>query len=208
MQRKPWMMTLCALMLLAMATAPVFALERMTNSMIDKAVQYGLENQEMGKSLFLGGNWREGADGALLNIYTPYIELALSASQRDMPVSGDPRNVAETRKKIVEDIHYLWQHPTIKFHVSLLGDDPYFAGKYYASIEGVGQGRHVLLQPSTSVRDPKADKEPGATIKPYSALNSYYFRYEDIAGLDEFVLKLQGKDLEPIQFKLYTKDFQ
>jgi hypothetical protein len=125
-----------------------------------------------------------------------------------MPVSGDPHNVSETRKKIVEDISYIWHHPQVKFHVSMLGDDPYFANKYYASIEGVGHGRHILLQPSTSVRDAKADKEPDATIKPYVALNSYYFRYEDIAELDEFVLKLQGKGVEPLQFKIYTKDFQ
>jgi len=199
------------LLLLLSACLPVnstWALVPMSDRMINEAVAYGMENQGYGMSLFMGNNWREGANGALLNIYTPYMELARSAATRKLPDQVTPTTLAEARKKMVEDIDYIWQHPTVKFMVSMYGKTPHFAGEYYAVIEGVGKGRNYTLYPTRRMPQYTADLDKGVKESPYTAINAYHFKYEDIAPLDEYVLKLYGKDLEPIRFKVVNRDIK
>lgn len=178
----------------------------LTDKTIDQAILYGLLNQEVGLSLFLGGNWREGSDGTLLNIYTPFMQLARSAAHQKMTVNPGPEDVAKARQKIIEDIDYIWHHPTIKFNVSLYGENPSFAKNYYAVIEGVAKGRNVTLYPSKSIPQYLADKEENVSVAPYMAVNSYHFKFEQVLPLDEFVFKLYGKNIKPITFKVLAKD--
>ena len=210
MYRQVFKQTLTAVFSLGVAIAlssqPAIAIKRLTNGIINDAVHYGLINREMGLNYFLGGNWIEGPDGALLNVYTPYIEIARSVVHRKLDsVATTPENIAKVRKKCVEDIHYIYHHQTVKFNLSLYGDSPRFARGYYAKIEGTGKGRTFRLLPSRAVTN-VATKEVGAKFKPYAALLTYHFKFEDIAQMDKFKLILFGKDLPTIEFPVVTKD--
>lgn len=184
---------------------PACALMPLSDRSINEAVQYGLENQETGLSTFLGSNWKEGQDGALLNIYTPFIEIARFAAKRQGSPNPSPEKIAEVRHEIRKDIDYIWQHPTVKFMVSLYGDNPSFAKNLYAMIEGVGRGRTYRLYPAVSIPQYLATQEKGVDIKPYAAINAYHFKFEDIEQLDEYELKLYGKGITPITFKILNK---
>ena len=197
---------LAATLITTILTAPSFALTKLTDQSIMDAIQYGLKNQDMGLSFFLGPNWREGRNGFLLNIYTPYIEIARSAvTHKAGPVDPTDAELSKARKTIVEDASYIYSHPTVKFLCSMYGKDATFAKGYYADIEGVGRGRRVHLLPSKSVRQGIARVEKGATFERYSAINTYHFKYDDIAPLDELTFRLYGKDRPSVVFKIKTK---
>ena len=190
------------------------ALQSLTDGGITRAVIYGLENQQTTLKPFLGNNWVEGKDGALLNVYTPFIEIARSIVQHKAgPTTPTAEDVIAARKKCIEDIHYIYHHPTVKFMISLFGSDINFAKNYYAVLEGVGRGRNVRLLPAKSFRQAVAHKEEGQKFKPYTAINAYYFKFEDIAQLDSYTLRLYGKDKEgeekePIEFKIENRQLQ
>lgn len=194
-------------LLFSVFALPASAMEVLSDRSINRALDYGMRNQDLGMSLFMGGNWREGANGTLLNIYTPYMDIARAVVHKDLTDDPKPEDIGKARKVLVEDINYIWHHPTVKFMVSMYGPVPNFAGKYYARIDGVGHGRSFTLYPSKMIPQLRADKDPNVTNNPFTAINAYHFRYEDIIQLDEFTLKLYGKDMEPITFKLQAKDF-
>jgi hypothetical protein len=202
------LMTAATVIGLYVTVAPAHAITPLSHSTINQAVEYGLENQDLGLSSFLGSNWREGNDGALLNIYTPFMEIARHASHKKFPNRPTEDDVAAARKTLTEDIFYIWTHPTVKMMVSMYGTTPNFGKEYFAVIEGVGKGRSFTIYPSTSIPQYLATKEKNVTYKPFNAINAYHFKYEDLAPLDEFTLKLYGKNVEPITFKMMSKDIQ
>jgi hypothetical protein len=184
------------------------AMTPLSDGTINQAIKYGIENQGWGLSVFLGSNWREGADGSLLNIYTPFMTLARTVAKHHFKDGASPESVAAARKVVRRDLDYIWEHPAVKFMVSLYGDNESFAKDYFAVIEGVGEGRSFTIYPSTRIPQTLATKDSDTTYKPYTAVNAYYFNVNDIAPLDEYVFKLYGKGLEPIVFKVYNRDIQ
>lgn len=200
---------LCLIVVLGFMPVPALALTALSDSTINQAVRYGLENKDLGLSTFLGGNWREGTNGALLNIYTPFMEIARSAARRkNFSTNPKPEEVAEAREKIQRDIFYIWTHPTVKMLVSLYGDEPTFAREYFAVIEGVGRGRRFTIYPEKTIPQYLATKEENATFKPYTAINAYHFKFDDLIPLEEFTLKLYGKNVEPVTFRIRARDIQ
>lgn len=190
------------------------AIQNLTDGGINRSVIYGLENQQVGLKAFLGANWIEGKDGALLNIYTPFIEIARSVVQHKAgPNTPTPEDVVAARKKCIEDIHYIYHHPTVKFMISMYGADINFARDYYAVLEGVGRGRNTRVLPAKSLRQAVAKQEVGQKYKPFTAINAYYFKFDDVAQLDSYVLRLygktkDGKEREPLEFKIENHTLQ
>jgi hypothetical protein len=182
------------------------AIVALTDRNIDAAVKYGLENRDQTLSSFLGGNWIEGPEGTLLNIYTPYIQLAKFATYRTGYNKASAEIIAKARKKMGGDISYTWSHPTVKFMVSLVGATPEFAKAYYAKIEAVGGGRSTTLYPKHNEQQITADKEQNVTIKPYTAVNAYTFEFDSLYKTDAFKLILYGKNVEPLEFNVQTKN--
>ncbi len=199
---------LTTLFILMIGCTPAFSIVKLSNQTINDAVQYGMTNRSEDLQSFLDGNWIDGPDGALLNIYTPYIEIARSAAHHKSLGRPTPENIDKMRGYIDDDIDYIWHHPIVKFLVSLYGDDPSFAKQYFAVIEGVGDGRSFKIYPENSIQQYLAHKEADVTIHPYTAINAYHFNFDDIAPLDEFVLKLYGKGVQPVEFRIYNTNIQ
>lgn len=202
-----------ALLLLALTgclmNAASWAVAPMTAESVNAAVKYGMTSKDAGISSLMGYNWQEGPNGTLLNVYTPFMEIARKVyHKKNLSSNPTAQEVAEAKKKVIKDIDYLWQHPYVKFMVSMYGPDASFGKNYYAVIEGVGKGRNFRIMPAKivpqtlAVQDDPNAKDPSTS---YSAVNTYYFKFIDIERLDAFTLRIYGKDMPEIQFKLNNK---
>jgi hypothetical protein len=140
---------------------PAFALLDMNTKSINAALVYGMKNQKIGLSNLLGANWVENADGALLNVYSPFMMLATKASKAHLALLPAPSDLAKARKRFARDIAFYSDSRNrimVKFSVSFYGDSPSFAKQYSARIVGVGRGRHFDLKPEKQLLDQIADE--------------------------------------------------
>jgi len=141
-------------------TLPALAVIAMSTKAVNAALVYGMKNQKIGISNLLGANWVENADGALLNVYTPFMMLATKASRAKFPQNPAPSDLARARKRFARDVAYysdVNNRHMVKFAVSFYGDSPTFAKYYSARIVGVGRGQNYNLKPEKQILDQVAD---------------------------------------------------
>ena len=188
--------------------APADAMVRMTKEGIYQSLRYGMQNSGLGLYNLLGPNWIEGADGALLNIYTPFMLLASKASRGGFPndPTADDLKAAKRRyARTIRNFNSIQDKQLVKFSVSMYGDTPNFAYKSIAHIEGIGRGKRFDIQPEKSIRQKYAKEVPGAEYKPYEAINAYYFKFEQLDNMDDFKLIIENVDnpkAAPIMFRI------
>jgi hypothetical protein len=183
---------------------PAQALIRMDTESITMALKYGMANQNKGLAGVLGSNWMEGPDGALLNIYTPFMLLATKVSKAGYPTEPTEEDLNRARKEFRRDVVGLTdaqEKQRVKFALSFFGDDETFAVNTTARLEGVAEGRTIVLKPVRELR------QPSLTVKPsqlytgkYEAINSYYFLLEDLMKFESFDIVFTPKTGEPIRF--------
>jgi hypothetical protein len=184
---------------------PGFSLIRIDKESIDLALRYGMTNQGLGLRNLLGENWIEGSDGVLLNIYTPFMMLASKAYHGNFPEEPSDADVKKARNRYarlistLSDPHYKNQ---VKFSVSLYGDTPEFAGEYRARIEGFGRGRNFAIKPDRELRQKVATQDPEAKVKPYEAINAYYFDFNNIVNLEDYQFIIESPGNPPITFRI------
>ncbi len=196
--------SLLLLITVSFTSLQALALVSLSDSTINEAIEQGLRTKKLGLSELLDGNWKEGANGALLNIYTPYMDIAKSVRHLDMTNDPSAEDVKKARKKIHKDLDYIWTHQTVKFIVSLYGDNSGFAKNYYAVIEGFGRGQNFTLYPDKTVQQYLANKEGDVKDSPFTAVNTYTYNFDKIAPMDEFTFKLYGKGIQPVLFKVVS----
>lgn len=184
---------------------PAQSLVKLDKESIDLALKYGMQNQGMGYNTLLGPNWIEGPNGALLNIYTPFMLIAARSYGGGFSRNPSKDDITEARKRYARLITRLKDPKniqTIKFSVALFGDSPTFSTAYTARIEGFGRGRNFVLKPSKVIVPPEATLDSGTKLHPYESINAYYFKYEDVALLDDYRLILGGPGTEPVVFSI------
>lgn len=199
-------------MLMVFLTAfmnPASAIIKMDNQSIDAAIVYGIKNQKASLSTLLGPNWIENEDGALLNIYTPFMVLATKAARGGFPSNPTKSDLKAARKKYGKYVAF-YSDPQnrleVKFAVSFYGNSPTFAKSYEARIEGFGRGKDYKLKPVKRYLDQIADPvKNGLTGGQYEAVNSYYFHFNDIANMEEFKLIMESPNGPPISFRIRTE---
>lgn len=197
-----WLTLLVALWVVV---APARALVKMDKQSVDLALKYGMQNAGMGYSTLLGGNWLEGPDGMLLNIYTPFMMLASKAYQGGFSREPDEAEVKKARGRygrLITTYTDPKNRTEIKFAVSMYGDDPAFATRYRGWIEGFGRGRDFKVSPVRVLYQKEAHKDTEASQKPYEAVNSYYFNFDDVSVLDDYRFILETPDGERAVFKI------
>jgi hypothetical protein len=186
-------------LLAGILTSSALALVKMDSESVELAIKYGMQNRRLGYMALLGPNWIEGENGALLNIYTPFMMLAQRASKLSTAVDNpQPEDIKDARKRLYKFVKFYLDplsKPEVKFAVSFFGDTPE-VGKRYSSarIEGFGRGRALTLKPSKQILDPAADPA-GTPSKPaFMAVNSYYFPLSELVTLNDFQLILEDKE--------------
>jgi hypothetical protein len=132
----------------------------MSTKAVNAALVYGMKNQKIGISNLLGANWVENADGALLNVYTPFMMIATKASRAKLSQNPSPSDLERARKHFARDVAYYSDannRHMVKFAVSFYGDSPTFAKYYSARIVGIGRGQNYTLKPEKQILDQIAD---------------------------------------------------
>jgi hypothetical protein len=182
------------------------ALVNMDTESIDLALRYGMIHQKQGFISLLGPNWIESGEGSLLNVYSPFMLLATRAAKGGFPTEPGPDDIAAARKKYTRMIHEFTdpeRPPKIKFAVSFLGDQPEFAVKTKAHIEGYAHGRAVLLTPDREFHQSSHSVKPSAGIPgKYEAVNSYYFAFPSVAALTKYELILETPNQPAVHFHI------
>lgn len=194
------------LLMLASANAPALALVKMETKSINAALVYGMKNQRAGLSDLLGPNWIEGSNGALLNVYSPFMMIATKAAKAGLSRNPSKSDLEKARKRFGREVAY-YSDPKnriqVKFSVSFYGDSPAFAKSYMAKIVGFGRGREFELKPAKQSLDIQADPVSGGQSgASYEAINAYYFNFADLENLQEFKLVLQSPSGPPVEFNM------
>lgn len=170
-------------------SSAAWALVTMDDATINHAIRYGAIKGGKGFEELLGPNWKTGPNGMLLNIYTPYMQLAAQAYKMRLPRELDAKQMKAVKQRLRRDIRFLKdenERQYVKFAVSLYGDRPDFAPEWNAHIVGVGRGREYTLEPFKRSRPGKVARSPYAAsdAQPYEAINAYYFALKEITKLD------------------------
>ncbi len=183
---------LTAFLTLSLQLTPnAHALIKMDREGINLALKYGMQNSGLGLYTLLGPNWIEGAEGTLLNIYTPFMMLASKSARGGYPTNPSNADVKSARKRyhrVIRTIRSPRDPLLVKFSVSMYGESSNFAYRSIAYIEGIGRGKRFKLKPTRSIRQKIATEVPGTDFKPYEAINSYYFDFNTLQNMDEFKL--------------------
>jgi hypothetical protein len=195
---------------IALVSLPSHALVNMAQGEnIDLAIRYGVKMQDAGVQAMLGDQWREGPDGMLLNVYTPFMVLASKAARSNTPSNPTLKNLQATKRKLqrtitdMRDPHY---PPLVKFVVALYGDNVAFGLTVNAEVRGLSDKeppRPVALSKQLRPRV-AVQSDPERNPNLFEAVNAYYFKADDLAKFDqfEFVVTQPGKD--PVVFKFST----
>ena len=192
---------------LLVCSNPVQALVRMDTESTSMALKYGMTNQNNGLYGVLGSNWMEGPDGALLNIYTPFMLLATKVSKAGYPTQPTEDDLKRARQQFKREITGYTDtqdKQRVKFALSFYGDAPTFAVNTTARIEAVSEGRSIILKPTRQFRQPSMSVKPSQNYTgKYEAVNSYYFFLDDLIKLETYDLVLTTiGQAEPIRFHI------
>jgi hypothetical protein len=196
-------LALLLVVILGTASLPASAMERISSvESINRAILHGLKNQDYGLYTLLGPNWIEGPDGALLNIYSPFMLLAAQVTHENMAYNTSKEHLKEARARLARMIGYITdpkKPQEVKLSVSFFGDRPDFASQTKVRIEGFGSGREVSLAPSRKIIDKEADPIEGREGE-YAAINAYYFKFDDLQPLVQYQLILTKPDGTEVVF--------
>jgi hypothetical protein len=176
---------------------------------VNAALVYGMKNQKLNLSTLLGDNWVEGENGALLNVYSPFMMLATKAAKAGLSTKPTKSDLEAARKRFARDVKF-YSDPQnrfmVKFAVAFYGDNPEFAKEYSARIVGFGRGKEFNLKPEKQTLDQLADPvSGGASGGKYEAINAYYFAFSDLLDVDEFKLQLTSPNGPPVVFKMRSE---
>lgn len=185
------------LSLLLLTASPALALKKLSNAIsVNEALRYGMVKQGSGYLGLLGSNWREGSDGTLLNVYTPFMMLAAKVANSAYPTEPTSEDLKKARKKnagLVAKLTDPKRPPWIKYSVSFYGEHEGFAKDIHARLEGFGRGKQYTVKPDKVQYDQIADAvgTPGEA-NAYEAVNAYYFDFDDVEPLEDYRLILES----------------
>ena len=173
---------------------------------VNAALVYGMKGSRLNLATLLGDNWIEGENGALLNVYSPFMMLATKAAKAGFPVKPAKSDLEAARKRFARNVMYYSDTKNrfmVKFSVSFYGDNPDFAKAYNAHIVGFGRGKEFNLKPEKQILDQVADAiNGGQSNGNYEAINAYYFYFTDLVDLDELKLILESPNGPPVEFRM------
>jgi hypothetical protein len=173
---------------------------------VNAALVYGMKGSRLNLSVLLGDNWIEGENGALLNVYSPFMMLATKAARAGLSTKPAKSDLDEARKRFGRDVAYYSDTKNrfqVKFLVSFYGKTPDFAKTYSAHIVGSGRGKEFNLKPVKQRLDQIADAmNNGLSAGGYEAINAYYFNFSDLQEMEEFKLQLDSPSGPPLEFRM------
>ena len=200
---------IAGLIVFAFSTASSQALIKIDDESVDLAIKYGIKSKDNPKNEILGSNWMNDYTGRTLNIYSPFVQIAIKAA--DQNTSGSPEeDLKIIKKRLAANITKVKNQNEIRFIIDIYGDSEDFAQKYKASIVDAesyyNSKNKVTIKPKKSSLQKVADKDNYVPSHPYSAVNCYTFKFEDLFKLKEYFFILNSESGEKIEYKINNQE--
>jgi len=186
-----------------------FALIKIDDNSIDLAIRYYLKTQGSSSEYDLGSNWKNDGKGRILNIYSPFIQIVMKSTNKG--VTGNlEEDVKNIKTRLSNEITKIKTKNEVRFIVALYGDNSGFAQKYKASIVEAeyidpSKIKKALLPKSANIQK-VAEKDSFDPSHPFSAVNCYIYKFDDIFKLKNFVFILSSENGEEIKYKINSKE--
>ena len=195
-----------SLILLFLSNVPSYAIIKIDDDSVDLAIKYGLKMKGNSVDYIMGPNWINDGKGRILNVYSPFIQLVMKSQTQGstLDINEDVKNI---KLRLQRDITKIKEKDEIRFIVSIYGDKDDFAQKYKAYIIDA----NMISSPSNPNNNIKPKKTSNQKIAehdgydpkhPYSAINCYIFKFDDLANLKEYYFVLVSDSGDEIKYKI------
>lgn len=199
-----------SLITIIFGTTRSFALIKIDNDSIDLAIKYGIKSKDLIKRDLLGSNWINDQSGRILNIYSPFIQIAVKTSNQN--TTGNLENDLKTiKQQLSTSISKIEDRNEVRFILDFYGDTENFAQNYKAYIIDVdkyndtGNDRYIIKPKKASLQKIAA-KDGFDPLHPYSAFNCYIFKFDDLTNLKEYFFVLTNGKGEEIKYKINNQE--
>jgi len=186
-----------------------YALVKIDDNSVDLAIKYGVKMKGYSIENILNTNWVNDGNGRILNIYSPFIQIAIKSTNK--PTSGDTEEDLKTVKNLLQyDITKIKNKNEIRFLVALYGDSIDFAKKYKAYIVEADKISYIKerdkITPKKSSIQKFADKDGFYPKHPFSAVNCYIFKFDNLFKLKEYYFILVSDNKDEIKYKINNEE--
>ena len=190
---------------LILNSSPSFSLIQPDDNSVDLAIKYGIKTKGNSTTYILGTNWVQDNTGAILNIYSPFIQIAVKSGNQNITGNID-EDVKIIKEKLKNTISAIKTKNEVRFILSFCGDSPYFSQKYKAYIIDINTSNKAKIKPKKTSQQKEADKDGFNPEHPYSAVNCYIFKFDDISKLKEYYFIVASEDGKEIKYKLNNSE--
>lgn len=220
--RKILLSSVIAALVLCVFVNKAMALIVLDDESVKIAIKYGLENKFSTSKILLGPNWLDNERGVIVNIYTPFIQLATKAKSQNVPGTSE-EDIRLVKRRLGRQLKQIRTRDEVRFIVQLVGAKEDFGNKVKAHVEPyippeekpteeelenrswfqkitgkLKDGGKVY--PEKSILQDVATLDSYNPALPYSVVNSYNFDFGKIKDYDQFYLILSTPNEEPVKF--------
>ncbi|MFH0702626.1 MAG: hypothetical protein V2B14_03700 [bacterium] len=180
-----------------------FALIKIDDESVNLAIKYSIKMKGMPTRDILGSNWLSDETGRILNIYSPFIQIIMKSTNQG--TSGNPEEDIKNIKKILNNsINKIKIKNEIRFIIAIYGDKEDFAQKYNAYIIEADKYYSPDKFSKNKIKPKKintqkiAERDGFHPAHPFSAVNCYVFKFDDILKLKSYYFVLTSENNEEI----------
>lgn len=196
---------LCLLLLLT-GYNPSYSIIKLDNESVDLAIKYSFKTKNNSAEYILGPNWINDGTGRILNIYSPFIQLVIKSQNHNFGENAE-KDVSDIKSVMNNDILKIKNKNEVRFIVSIYGDKENFAEKYKAYItDKIDENNKNIIKPKKFSNQKIAEKDFFNRKYPYSAINCYIFKFNDLEKLKEYYFVLVSEQGDEIKYKINNNE--
>ena len=196
------------IMALLLSTLSSYALIKIDDNSVDLAIKYGLKMKGNSPDYVLGSNWINDGTGRILNVYSPFIQLVMK-SQNQGSTDDMEEDIKNIKTRLSRDITKIKNKNEIRFIVSIWGDKESFAQKYKAfvvSVDSYSSDPTHTIKPKKTNNQKIAERDGFNPSHPYSAINCYTFKFNDIEKLKDYYFVLVSESGDEIKYRIINNE--
>ena len=193
-----------------LGTTSSLALIKIDDESIDIAITYGLKSKGMSTRDLLNSNWINDGTGQILNIYSPFIQIATKTTDQNSTGKVE-EDLKAIKKRLSTKIDRIVDKNEVRFLVALYGNTEDFAQNYKAHIIDVNEyngpnQKKNIIKPRKADIQKIAEKDNFAPLHPFSSVNCYVFKFNDLFELKEYYFVLTNEKGEEVKYKINNEE--
>ncbi|EKE03660.1 MAG: hypothetical protein ACD_20C00172G0013 [uncultured bacterium] len=194
--------------LFILSTTFSFALIKLDEESVDLAIKYGIQSKDMPTKNILSSNWLNDGTGRILNIYSPFIQVALKTTDQNSTGKME-EDIKTIKKRLYSKIDRIKEKNEVRFLIALYGDTEDFANNYKAQIVDINEyegQKKKIIKPKKTNAQKVAEKDNFFPAHPFSAVNCYIFKFDNLFDLKEYYFILTNETGEEVKYKINNNE--